>query len=240
MEKDKLEKHTLANTLRKSFPMFAIASIFSVVFVAIWFFFKHHIYQAFHLQSEGISSRELGSDLIVLMPSIIYSTILGFVLNRCMTQNQRINAAIDTMNALMFLEERDRRTHPLMHGLLLFISLTTTIMFFLFDFSSIRVGCFFIGTFVFLAVMGFMIATELDDPFNGRWKVPEDRIPEKWMSMTVYSIRFGDVPHWDNLEKKEEVKHRTSLEQATLLEGEPVNDTKLDDDYRNGNLGREL
>ncbi len=213
-----MEKLTITKAFLKSLPMIATASLFSVVLVTVWLYFKHNVYEVFNLESEGISSKELGSDLIVLMPSIIYSTILGFVLNRCMTQNQKIYAAIDTMDAVTFLEERDRRTHPLMHGLLLFISITTTVMFFLFDFSSVRVGCFFIGTFVFLAVTGFMIAIELDDPFTGSWKVPEERIPKKWMGMTIYDIEGDEVPHRGNLKKLEagSVKPRQTLEEATL------------------------
>lgn len=182
----------------RALPLILIAATVSTVVVLIWYHFRHQFYLFFGIDIANNDGEELGSDLVVFVPGIIYGALEGFILNRIMGQNARILSSIDTLNAITFLEERDRRTHFLIHLSMFFIFLFTVFTTSLFDYSTVRIAQFVIGGCTFLYTFTFIIAIELDSPFFGPWKVNGVTIPDGWMTMNIHDILHGRVPHYQN------------------------------------------
>lgn len=184
---------------RQSGPIFLRAFLIALVGIILWSRFHDNLYRLFGITPGGRTVDDLGSDLISFTPAMLYTTLVGFTLYRIMGQVSRLKTAIATLNALMFLEERDRRTPPLIHVMMICNALLITFMHCLYTYSSVRLGVFVIGTFIFISALIFLGSIELDNPFTGIWKIQDTRkIPNKWMDMTIYDILKGDVEHIGN------------------------------------------
>ena len=189
----------VAKGFLKSWPIFLQSLILSFAGVFLWEKFHIKIHNLFGIKTGMITFTDLGSDLVSCTPGLIYATLVGFSINRIMGQNSRLKSAIATLNAQMFLEERDRRTLSLVHIMMIMIVFIITIMLFLCTYSSIEIGRLVIGSFIFLASMIYIVSVELDDPFTGIWKIQDTReIPEGWMTMTIYDILNNKVEHIGN------------------------------------------
>ncbi len=203
------EKHyeVLYNIWRTIVILFKSVSV-TVISVFLWYTFRPEIYALCGLTVDGALAVELGSDLTVFMSAMLYGALQGFVINRIMGQNNRIQSAIDVLNAITFLEERDRRTSPLVHIMMFFVSSITIGMASLYQYTTIQIAIYAIGTSVFLAALAFFIAVELDNPFDGASRIPPKKIHKGWMTMTIDDIRSGKVPHF---EQKIEEKNISQL-----------------------------
>lgn len=178
--------------------LIVIATITSYAAVMIWCYYRHKIYSLFGLAEGSFGAVEMGSDLMVFIPGMLYATVVAFVLNRVTGQNNRIRSSIKTMNAVLFLEERDLRTQPLMHLMMIFVSVMTGIEVYINQYSSKEIAILAIGCYTFLATFFYLVIIEMDDPFTGVGKIPEKDIPEGWLKMTMLDILENHVPHAGN------------------------------------------
>lgn len=173
--------------------------IAAVIVVLIWQVFHEKLHRFFGITPGMTTFNDLASDLVTSTPALVYAALIGFMFNRIMGQTSRLKTAVDTLNALMFLEERNRRMPVVYHIMLMFIVLQITMMLFLCTYSSVEIGRFVIGTFVFISSMIYIVSVELDNPFTGVWKLQDSRkIPDGWLTMTVYDILKNKVEHIGN------------------------------------------
>ncbi|HRH30490.1 MAG TPA: hypothetical protein PK886_00260 [Candidatus Paceibacterota bacterium] len=193
----KIDKESTYNFLRASLILVQSFAV-TLIIVFAWLNLRHKIYYFFGLDASGSLATELGSDLVVFMPAMLYGALQAFVINRIMGQNSRIKSAIDTKNARLFLEERDRRTPGIVHVMMFTISFLTIGMASLYQYCSEEVAIFAIGTCTFIASLGFFVAIELDNPFNGVSRIPPSCIPKGWSTMTIEDIVFKKVPNFEN------------------------------------------
>jgi hypothetical protein len=192
--------------------MVVLALGFSTVVVFAWLHYRDNICILFGLKIGGVLAAELGSDLVVLMPGLLFSALLGFVINRVLSQNHKIRSAIDTLNAVAFLEERDRRIPFLIQLMMFFICMITLTMAFLYGYSSERTGIFAIGASSFLSSLSFLIAYELDDPFTGISRIPDKKIPRGWKTMDIYKIINNEVPNYADEYSKRDMRQEEIAE----------------------------
>ncbi len=175
-----------------------LSTITSSLAILFWCYYRHQVYSFFGLAEGTLGAVEMGSDLMVFIPGMLYATVVAFVINRVAGQNNRIRSSIKTMNAVLFLEERDLRTQPLMHLMMIIVSLITWIEVFMSQYSSKEIAILAIGCYTFLATFLYLVVIEMDNPFTGVGKIPEKDIPERWMEMTMIDILDGSVPHAGN------------------------------------------
>lgn len=168
----------------------------TLVTISIWYLFRENIYQFFGIADPATAVIEPRREIIFFMPSILYGTLQGSILSRMIRQNSRIKSAIDTYNARIFLEERDRRMPRIIHTLMFFISAVTIGMASIYQYPNIKLALFTIGSFTFLSILAFFIAIEIDNPFRGASRIPPHRIPEGWMTMKIDDIVCGRVKHY--------------------------------------------
>lgn len=202
----------------RSWSIFLQSGILSIGVVLLWNSLHNRLYRYFGILPGSRTVDDLGSDLISCTPAMLYATLFGFTLYRVMGQISRLKTAIATRNALMFLEERDRRTAPLIHVMLICIILLITFMLCLYTYSSVELGRFVIGTFIFLSAVLFLGSIELDNPFTGVWKIQDTRkIPDGWMEMDIYDILRDRVehignPHFPEANQMEQITEKAEAE----------------------------
>lgn len=202
MEPIKKEAHTLlavAKGFLHSWPLLLQSGVMGLLGILFWEFFHGKLHCYFGILKEIRTVDDLGSDLISFTPAMIYTTLAAFSINRVMGQNSKLKSAIATLNAQMFLEERDRRTLSLVHVFMICVASLILIMLCLYTYSTVELARFVIGTFGFLASFIFLMSVELDNPFTGVWKIQDSRtIPKGWMTMTIYDILQCRVEHIGN------------------------------------------
>jgi hypothetical protein len=184
------------NIYRNSRLIFLSSSI-TAIWLCLWSLYRVQIFTAFGLKIGG-PTNELGTSLVMIMPILIYGSVYKIITEKAIAKNNKIKAAVQTLNAKMFLEERDRRIHHTMHITMFLISLAVISYMALFPYPTKQIGFYAIGIGTFLASFSFFQTTELDNSFKGVSRVRPDKIPKGWMTMDIHDIIKGNVESYEN------------------------------------------
>jgi len=78
-----IETETWYN-IKRTIVIFTFSFFLTAVALTLWLMFRADIYTFFGFTNNKRLALELGSDLTVFMPGMLYGTLQGFVINRIM------------------------------------------------------------------------------------------------------------------------------------------------------------
>lgn len=118
-------------------------------------------------------------ELIFLLPLAVYVGVSGYTLNKLLKEKRSIELAWKNNSRTDFEKYRDERIPRITHSFLTVLSFM--LMFIIYSCPlDTHTGHLFTSTSSFIIIYGWAWARELDDPFNGIYKLDIKVLEEKW------------------------------------------------------------
>ena len=134
----------------------------------IWFFI--------HRKIEFPKEDKEVFELLLGIVSIAHGLIASFQIQKVANQQDAMYQALEIEDKQLFLRMQCLKINPVIKFLLLIFSIIFFIVFLLFPFEKIYSGTIVVFLTIFVLCLLWEIAVELDDPYNGVWKISKKRI----------------------------------------------------------------
>lgn len=118
-------------------------------------------------------------ELIFLLPLAVYVGVSGYTLNKLLKEKRSIELAWKNNSRADFEKYRDERIPSITHRFLTVLSFMLMLIIYSCPLSS-HTGHLFTTTSSLIITYGWAWARELDDPFNGIYKLDIKAIEERW------------------------------------------------------------
>lgn len=118
---------------------------------------------------------------------IAHGVIASMQIHKVYEQNQKIQLAILLKDKRLFDENAYLRISPVIKLLLAVFSLVFFSVFLLYPFPDTYTGLVVVWTTIFILYLLWSVASELDDPFHGVWRITPE-LAEK-----VFSANGNDI-----------------------------------------------
>ncbi len=117
-----------------------------------------------------------------ILPSAVHGVLIGLFVYKVTSQNQRLLQAKALENWKQFKENECLRIHKIIKGVFALFSFIFFVVFLLYPFASAKTGIVFTWLTMFILYLMWEVATELDDPYNGIWKITHEEVLELFSS----------------------------------------------------------
>ncbi len=118
---------------------------------------------------------------------VIYGFLGNSTLEKVQAEDEALEDALSTEDLLMFCKYFYRRIAPPIKVMLFSLSVCMVYCVTIFHYERIEQSCLADGIILFLLYLGWMIASEFDDPFSGSWNI-KPRVPVEWWMKVRHSI----------------------------------------------------
>ena len=149
-----------------------------------WLWYRYLFLQDIHLKHEA--ENILTSAWIPTL-GVMYALFAVVLLSTVWGEYKIIRAAIKKGDKDAFADLRDESISPLVHTLMLMLSLFLIGGFAVMHYPDAVSGFICVGTTTYLLTLIMVVIVEIDDPCSGVWFIKD--IPEDWLTMDVKQYR---------------------------------------------------
>ena len=193
-----MEKRTFLNLMHSGFkclimvlkpiPLATLAPIF-------WYFIFYR---------NGIYFAESGEILgtWISMFGILYGLFAAVILSTVWSEYKTMGSAVKRFDVDTFIDLRDEEVSPLVHTLIIVLSIMILLAFMQIHYTVVESGIIFIWSTAYLLALIFYIILEIDDPCDGIWYIKD--ISQEWLNIDVKKFRQERFNALSRAEKKEE------------------------------------
>lgn len=150
--------------------------LFTAVLLAFTYFLKMFVPWIF--MDLGFKDEAYGATVIVAI-SLPHGVLLGRVFPVIWEQNENIMQALRNNQKQLFLDNFYRRIPVQMKVLIFSLSVCIVYSVASCDFGNIKNNMVALGITLFVIILAWMAAYEMDDPFSAVWNI-RHRIPDDW------------------------------------------------------------
>jgi hypothetical protein len=160
--------------LIKPIPIAVIAAVF-------WYYF---VYQnRIHFIEGG---EILG--IWISMFGVLYGLFAAMILSTVWNEYKTMGIAVKRSDLDTFIDLRDEEVSPLVHTLMIVLSVMIILAFMCIKYETAYSGITFIISTTYLLTLIFYIVLEIDDPCGGIWYIKD--IPEEWLKVDIKKFRY--------------------------------------------------
>ncbi len=160
----------------KSLKMLALPLPFTVACTYIW-------YYIFYLKDITLDPKLEAITTAGWIPllSILYSLLVAMILNQLWGEYKAMRMAVKNYDLELFMNLQDEQLSPLVHTLMVVISLAVLFAFMVLQYTDVYSGAIFVSSVAYLFSLIFFVVIEIDDPSIGTWVIKS--IPKEWLSI---------------------------------------------------------
>jgi hypothetical protein len=138
----------------------------------------------------------------ISMFGVIYGLLAAIILTTVWNEYKAMGIAVKRFDLDSFIDLRDEEVSPLVHTLMIMLSIAILLAFMCIHYDTVYSGVTFIASTAYLFALIFYIVLEIDDPCDGIWYIKD--IPEEWLKIDVKKFRQERFGKLTKTEKKEE------------------------------------
>lgn len=169
-------------TLRKCCHMALLPVPFTLASIVFWKVVLYDNGLSLDREFEGI-----GSAAWIAVHGLLYSLGFAVILTVIWAEYKTLRMAVKKYDLDTFMDLRDEQMSPLVHTLLITLSVTLLGGFMAMKYSSAVCGAFAVGTMAYVLAMIFFVVVEIDDPCQGIWVIKS--IPQEWLALDAKAYR---------------------------------------------------
>lgn len=154
------------------FKLCRLPFLSALIVTIVWHFFNRYI---------CVSKNDAG--FIETWAGIIgtaHSILASLITQKVVEKDSNIKRARRSENKVEFDHYKNDRIPVLIKIFLGLLSLNIICLFMFYPFESEKLALFANFSAAFILLCWWVIATEMDDPFNGVWSIDQNDLPEGW------------------------------------------------------------
>lgn len=194
-----MEKRTFLKILQsgwKCFRMLVKPIPLAILAPIFWYFiiYKNGIHFAEGGETVGIW---------ISMFGILYGLLIAKIFTTVWDEYKRMGTAVKRFDLDTFIDLRDEEVSPLVHTLMIVLSVSVLLAFMLIRYDHVLTSFVFISSTAYLFSLIYLVILEIDDPCAGIWYI--DDIPEEWLKVDIKKFR---KERFDRLTKTEKIEEK--------------------------------
>jgi len=169
-------------TTLKCFLLLSLPLPSTVIIITIWYFsiYRYHIF--FAESMEGIITAAW-----IPIFGVLYSIFAAIVLSTVWNEYKTMRKAVKRYDIEAFIDLRDEEMSPLIHVLIIVLSLAVLGAFMGLKYPNFWSGALLISSTSYLFALVFWVIVEIDDPCSGIWFIKN--IHKEWLNIDPKSWR---------------------------------------------------